>query len=284
MTKRASSRAKSQSFFDDFASRINQLNLGAAIGSAVSWLQIFGPVYAISIALAVVYSWGWMQTFPGAFGVSLAIVVTATEILKPKLPDLLEDRIDEGTVRAAWKARMLLLAALACVAFGGISSFVAIEAAQSPGRAYAEGQRAVAAAGVAVSEARLALARFDCTTDMPTSRCEAFKRENGEAEARAVAAMRAAEHEQVNARRLAAPAPTTAVPDLPLGVKLLFGLGVDFVLFVTPWARRADRVTVPAKPVTKNVNTGGWETRRAKYGPNGQKKKPKLRMVRGGKS
>lgn len=287
MAKSAKKRVDRQPLVDKITSVVNHL------GGAFEWLRTHGPVYITSVGLAIAYSWGWMSTYGGVFGLALACVVWTGELIKPVLGPKI------GESGGARRFALVCCAALT-IAFCTASSFVAFNVAEEPQRRYEAGQAAILAAQNEVDAADAVMARFDCTQDMPASRCDTFKRRNGEAEARAAADLAEARTALRDARASAASAPSVTVPTVAWYVKLFIGLGIDFVLFIYPWAaserRRPEAITEPKVAIAESapppvaapakVNDGGWATRRAKYGSSGLKRKakPALKVHAGGRA
>lgn len=289
MRKNTRVRGKRQPLLDDFLRGINHF---------WGWARLHVPLYLLAAGLAVAYSWGWLSTYPGVFGWALAAGAVTAAFLLPALGDVIEDK----RIGTPWKANAAFGIVIACMAFNILSEVVAYNAAEAPQKAFLAGQAAVADAEADVIAARAELTRFECSRDMPASRCEVFRATNAGAEARALGSLAVAEQARADAERAAAPAPSVAVPAVHWIVKVLLGLAFDVILFVTPWAARAERdLTVAVAPVVERkvaepapgavrpvpavkVNDGGWAARRAKYGPTGQRSKKRgLHVIKGGR-
>ena len=276
MRKNTRVRGKRQDRINDFVQAVNHFDW-SGLSSAANWARTVGPVYLTSIGLAAAYGWGWTQTYGGVFGFALAAFVATCELIKPSIGEKIED----SPKRSFW----LLLTAGVVIAFCGLSGLVAFNAAEAPTRAYEAGQRAIVAADGVVERERVRLAGFDCPADMPASRCERNRAANGAAIVRATRDLETAEADAAAARSGAPAQPSVSVPAVAWYVKLLLGLGIDFVLFVFPWAARGERarpvavteaeipIAGSAPPIVLKTNDGGWATRRAKYGPTGQRAK-----------
>lgn len=278
MTKKTRVRGKCQSVLDDIATRINQ------------W-RVIVPVYVTSLGLAVAYSWGWFATIGPWLGFALAAAACTAELLKPVMGEKVED--------AAGLRRWVLCGITGlCTAFGALSCAVAFSAAHAPQAAYEAGQAAIVKAEQDLNFARARLSAFDCGPDMPASRCERNRAANADAITRATIDVDAAGAALAIAQGAAPARPEIAFSAIPLWVELFLGVGIDIVLIFTPWAARPRAVVVAIAAVAQpspaheaapmpraKPNTGGWDTRRERYGASGIKrrrgKKPDLVIVGG---
>lgn len=263
----------------------------SGVGKFAGQLSVRAPVYAASAGLAYVYAWGFFSTFPVAFAVGLTGVVIMGEFLKPRLLELIEDRLREG---AGAKCGALIVAAALCVAIGGGGGFVALNAAEAPTRTFEQASRAVReirAENVEID--RLIGLVPPVPTNIPAERIEAL----GGAEK--LRADRAAEIARLERRKRPEPVavrPAVAVPPIDWRVKVALILAIEFVIFVVPWgSRRTEgrrpvaiaKTEIPAAATgaqPARVNDGGWATRIARYGPSGRKPtKSRFGVVKGGK-
>lgn len=277
MSKNTRIRSKCQPLVDDFLARVNQFDFNA--------LRTVGPIYLTSIGLGLAYAWGWRETYGAVVGLALAAFAITCELIKPVSGESIE--------RArGWRRASLFGCVAAAMAFGAASAVVAINAAEAPTRAYERSQAAISEQTSTVANARADMARFDCTVEMPASRCRAFTAANARAAANAQRVLDRAEAELAAMKQAAAPAPEVVVPHIDFWVKLFVGVGIDFVLVAFPWAARANKTVVnpaPAQhadPQEVRPNDGGWATRRARYGASGLKRKAAggYQVIDGGRS
>jgi hypothetical protein len=245
------------------------------------------PLYCAAGGLLMVYGWGALESMPMAAGVALCAVFAMSEMLKPKLGELAAEALIAKDKLGAW---LMLGASVACIALGALGGVIAMGAAHAPREAYN-----AAAARLAGAQSRLdqAQARLDavptCTPDMPAFRCREQTEQNA-----ATLQDRTQTRDQAKQERDGAKAyldamddPGPGLPSVALWQKALVIAAVEFVLFAVPFAARRRRLfeewrerlieeaperepkEAPVKML--KVNDGGWERRRALYGPSGRK-------------
>lgn len=262
----------------------------AGVPKLLGEISVRGPVYAASAGLAFVYGWGFLSTFPLAFAVGAIGVVVMGEFLKPRLLELIEDRLRD---RAWAKAVTLVVAAALCVAIGAAGGFLALNAAQA---AQARYDAAVAARVEPLREIASIDGQIRALPPIPSS-----------VPAERIVQLRAARADDIAALERLKPAlpalperPAVSVPAVHWGIKLAVIAAIEFVIFVVPWgSRRAvgevkirlgdEALTAPKSEAAggaapARVNDGGWATRRARYGASGRKPPRRFGVVKGGKS
>src|SRR5262249_52763775 len=100
-------------------------------------LLVRAPLYSAAGGLLCVYAWGATETFPKAVGVALAAVFAMSELLKPKLGELVVEAMEAKDKLAT---RLLCGASAACVALGAMGGVIALQAASGPRERYDEAQ------------------------------------------------------------------------------------------------------------------------------------------------
>lgn len=269
-----------------------------AVNIHTSMDTIDRSVWAVVIAVIVFYAIGWWNTAPQFAVICIALTV-ASETLKPNIGRLAEEAFVAGYTA---RGTVLIVAGVACIAWGVTSGVVAVHSMGEPARVYAQAQGKVSAAEAKLTALQAKLTSLPQPTEkMPAVRITAMEASNAAVrdalkEPIAVASAGVAEAKEAAAKvKRAGPAmepPWEAAVGVPLLIELL--------IFGVPWGRskRAVRPTyeakepepdeLPNKRVARpeptppqKVNTGGWATRREKYGQSGRRRKgkPKLAVV-----
>lgn len=247
------------------------------------------PVYAASAGLFAVYTWGYLNSGIGGLAWGLVGVTAMSEFLKPQLGELAAKALDDGD-RAA--QRVVAGAALVCMLLGAGGGVIAIHVAEAPRQRFEAAMQALAHADAEAAGAQRLIDELPaCGPDMPASRCARMVAENAPILTERRARLAAAEARAADARATAdAERPAGAgLPSIEIWQKALFVGGAEFVMFGVPFAclrlRRLEKGRLEnaarPSPAASNlsppkVNDGGWDARRAKYGPSGRKTKPRL--------
>jgi len=278
--KRKSVRApKKERTFD----RLVAVLAGLKAAPLAEELTTKGPLYVASAGLFAVYAWGYRETFPTVFAGGMIAVTFMSELLKPRLGELLAD------AKGRLEKSLMVGAVGACVGLGALGGTVALEAAGEPGRDYDAASVRAAAARAQWTATQDALNAVPaCTPEMPRSRCETLTANNAALRIDRTTVRDEARREAVEAQAIldALPEPGPRLPHVEWQVKALIIGGIEFVVFAVPFvrARRSRQSVVQAlaekssSPVQESkaepagrINDGGWETRRAKYGITGRR-------------